>query len=60
MARQHGADPWLDPFLDAMQAAGDTVLELGCGIGEDAAELTARGFRVVGVRSLAARRSARR
>jgi SAM-dependent methyltransferase len=45
-SRQHGADPWLDPFLDAMHAAGDTALELGCGIGEDAAELTARGFRV--------------
>jgi SAM-dependent methyltransferase len=46
ISRQHGADPWLDPFLDAMRAAGGTVLELGCGIGEDAAELTARGFRV--------------
>jgi SAM-dependent methyltransferase len=47
ISRQHGADPWLDPCLDAMHAAGDTVLELGCGIGEDAAELTARGFRVL-------------
>jgi SAM-dependent methyltransferase len=47
LSRQHGADPWLDPFLGAMQTAGDTVLELGCGIGEDAAELTARGFRVL-------------
>ncbi|MGI8857085.1 MAG: class I SAM-dependent methyltransferase [Thermomicrobiales bacterium] len=47
ISRQHGADPWLDPFLDAMRAAGDTALELGCGIGEDAAELTERGFRVV-------------
>lgn len=46
LSRQHGADPWLDPFLDAMHAAGVTVLELGCGIGEDAAELTAGGFRV--------------
>lgn len=45
--RQHGADPWLDPFQGAMRAAGKTALELGCGIGEDAAELTARGFRVV-------------
>jgi SAM-dependent methyltransferase len=47
ISRQHGADPWLDPCLDAMHAAGETVLELGCGIGEDAAELTARGFRVL-------------
>ncbi len=47
ISRQHGADPWLDPFLDAMHAAGDTVLELGCGIGEDAAELAARGFHLV-------------
>lgn len=47
ISRQHGADPWLDPFLDAMRTAGASVLELGCGIGEDAAELTARGFRVV-------------
>lgn len=46
ISRQHGADPWLDPMLDAMRAAGERVLELGCGIGEDAAELTARGFRV--------------
>ena len=46
ISRQHGADPWLDPFLDGMRAAGNTALELGCGIGEDAAELTAQGFRV--------------
>lgn len=48
ISRQHGADPWLDPFLGAMRAAGESVLELGCGVGEDAAELAARGFRVVG------------
>ena len=46
ISRQHGADPWLDPFLGAMRAAGATVLELGCGVGEDAAELTAQGVRV--------------
>ena len=46
ISRQHGADPWLDPFLDEMHAAGKTALDLGCGIGEDAAELTAQGFRV--------------
>ncbi len=47
ISRQHGADPWFDPFQDAMRAAGETALELGCGIGEDAAELTAQGFRVL-------------
>ncbi len=47
ISRQHGADPWLDPFWGAMQSAGDEALELGCGPGEDAAELTARGFTVV-------------
>ncbi|MCA1665909.1 MAG: class I SAM-dependent methyltransferase [Thermomicrobia bacterium] len=48
ISRQHGADPWLTPFLEAMRAAGETALELGCGPGEDAAELTAQGFRVAG------------
>lgn len=46
ISRQHGADPWLDPFLDAMRAIGTIALELGCGIGEDAAELAMQGFRV--------------
>jgi SAM-dependent methyltransferase len=46
ISRQHGADPWLDPFLDEMRKAGETALDLGCGIGEDAAELTVRGFQV--------------
>lgn len=44
---RHGADPWLDPFLGAMRGAGASVLELGCGAGEDAASLIASGFRVV-------------
>jgi SAM-dependent methyltransferase len=43
---RHTPDPWLDPFLSALHAVGDTVLELGCGPGEDAATLTAAGFRV--------------
>ncbi len=47
ISRQHGDDLWLLPFLDAMRAAGNRVLELGCGPGEDAAELGAQGFRVV-------------
>lgn len=48
ISRQHGADPWLEPFLGEMRAAGKTALELGCGIGEDAAELSAQGFQVFG------------
>jgi SAM-dependent methyltransferase len=43
---RHTSDAWLDPFLPALKAAGDTVLELGCGPGEDAATLAAHGFRV--------------
>jgi SAM-dependent methyltransferase len=43
---RHTPDPWLDPFLPALRAAGARVLELGCGPGEDAATLTAHGFRV--------------
>lgn len=48
ISRQHGADPWIIPHLAAMHEAGDAVLDLGCGPGEDTAELAARGFRVVG------------
>lgn len=48
-------DAWLAPFLDVLRdacgaMAGTTrspVLELGCGPGEDAAWLAARGVRVV-------------
>jgi 2-polyprenyl-3-methyl-5-hydroxy-6-metoxy-1,4-benzoquinol methylase len=36
-------------FLDAMIARGATVLDAGCGTGRVAAELAARGHRVVGV-----------
>jgi SAM-dependent methyltransferase len=43
---RHTPDAWLDPFLPALRAVGDTVLELGCGPGEDAATLAAHGFRV--------------
>jgi len=48
ISHQHGADPWLDPFWGALRAAGEMALELGCGPGEDAAELTVQGFRVAG------------
>ena len=44
---RRGEAPWLDPFLPALRSAGDTVLELGCGAGEDAADLTMAGFHVV-------------
>jgi len=40
-------DEWLAPFLSSLHAAHGPVLELGCGPGEDAARLTARGFSVI-------------
>jgi SAM-dependent methyltransferase len=43
---RHAPDPWLDPYLPTLRAAGATVLEIGCGPGEDAATLSATGFRV--------------
>jgi SAM-dependent methyltransferase len=43
---RHTPDPWLDAFVPALRGAGETVLELGCGPGEDAATLVAHGFRV--------------
>lgn len=46
LSGRHTPDPWLDPFLPALRAAGETVLELGSGPGEDAATLLAHGFRV--------------
>lgn len=52
-------DTWLAPFLPALGVAGDVVLELGCGPGEDAATLAVHGFRVTGCdRSQAAIRTA--
>lgn len=40
------AHSWqLDPFLDRLPPGG-TVLELGCGGGQDAARMAARGFKV--------------
>src|SRR4051794_37966058 len=56
---RHTPDPWLDPFLPALRAAGETVLELGCGPGEDAAALSAHGFQVFAFdRSVKAARAA--
>ena len=35
--------------LEALFGRGDRVLDLGCGTGEDALTLAARGVRVVGI-----------
>jgi SAM-dependent methyltransferase len=40
------AGAWFEAYLDALPG-GARVLELGCGPGEDAAALVARGFEVV-------------
>lgn len=47
LSGRHTPDAWLDPFLPALGAVGDVVLDLGCGTGEDAATLAAHGVRVV-------------
>ena len=42
------ADPWLARYLELLEARrGGTVLELGCGSGQDARFLTERGFQVL-------------
>jgi len=41
---------WTRPFLDPLREAGvRTVLELGCGTGNDAARLAGEGYSVTGV-----------
>jgi SAM-dependent methyltransferase/gamma-glutamylcyclotransferase (GGCT)/AIG2-like uncharacterized protein YtfP len=46
--RQHAWRSWSE-ILDALPPVrGKTVLDLGCGVGDQAAELVARGARVVG------------
>jgi SAM-dependent methyltransferase len=42
--REYGS--WLDGHAGVF-VPGERVLELGCGLGDDAAEMTARGLRVV-------------
>ncbi len=41
-------DPWLERWLPVIRehATNTTILEIGCGIGEDTAALTAAGFAV--------------
>ncbi len=46
--RQHGWRGWQRVFDALPPLAGRAVLDLGCGIGEQAAELTSRGARVIG------------
>lgn len=47
--RQFAWRSW-STILDALHPiAGQTVLDLGCGVGDQAAELAARGARVIGV-----------
>jgi SAM-dependent methyltransferase len=41
---------WTDPFLAPLrQVAAQTVLELGCGTGNDAARLAAEGYAVTAI-----------
>ena len=41
---------WTRPFLDPLRQAGvRTVLELGCGTGNDAARLAAEGYSVTAI-----------
>jgi SAM-dependent methyltransferase len=46
-----GRDPWLQRWLPllAERSAGASILELGCGSGQDSAVLAAAGHAVVGV-----------
>jgi SAM-dependent methyltransferase len=44
------AGVWTSPFLDPLRRAGvRTVLELGCGTGNDAARLAAEGYSVTAI-----------
>ncbi len=53
------SDPWLDEHADLLQA-GLTVLDFGCGNGDDSLELVERGLQVVAFdQSLASLRHAR-
>jgi trans-aconitate methyltransferase len=47
--RQYSWRPWLKIFDALPPLRGQTVLDLGCGVGNQAAELVARGARVIGV-----------
>jgi trans-aconitate 2-methyltransferase len=47
--QQRAWRPWPRIFAALPGVAGQTVLDLGCGVGDQAAELTARGARVIGI-----------
>jgi SAM-dependent methyltransferase len=49
--QQTGWRPWANIFDALPDLAGQTVLDLGCGVGSQSAEFTARGARVIGVDS---------
>ncbi len=41
---------WVDPFVDVLRVHGcRTILDLGCGTGNDVARLSKAGFRVTGL-----------
>lgn len=46
--QQFGYRAWADIFAALPNPSGQTVLDLGCGIGDQAAELVARGAHVIG------------
>lgn len=47
--RQATWRPWPDIFAALPPITGHTVLDLGCGVGDQAAELVARGAQVIGL-----------
>ena len=47
--RQRGWRDWPRVFDALPSLQGQTVLDLGCGVGDQAADLAARGARVIGV-----------
>ena len=49
--RQYDWRPWPQIFAALPPLAGKRVLDLGCGVGQQAAELVARGARLIGVDS---------
>jgi ubiquinone/menaquinone biosynthesis C-methylase UbiE len=47
--RQFAWRPWREIFAALPLLPGQLVLDLGCGVGDQAAELVARGARVIGI-----------
>jgi SAM-dependent methyltransferase len=48
-ARQRAWRPWSEIFAALPATSGQTVLDLGCAVGDQAAELAARGAHVIGL-----------